>query len=491
MSNDIAMGQSAASVGWLQCWWKKLSGQTILFYALIFCTVAFSRDFAYLHLRLMAEAPFVGLGSKSSSSTSFFAQVEQGGLSIYATEIFLALVLGGILIRRLRENNWGFERTPLDYWYALWFLVGLAELVRGIVGGNNILLAFRDFGMIYYVVFYYVAREVCSTWQRIHWLFLVISVGTALRILIANWYYVVDENFLPGGEIHWPDYSRFMSGINGAYILVAVITGMSLWQWAPLKRRWILFLYISLAAFTLVLTQQRSLMIALLIGVGVVTVGGKLLGTLKPVNPAWLLAGVVLVGALMWMVRVSVGPPGHAAFLGPINYFVLKTVCTADFTEPAVCQHYKVEATESKDTASFRKDAWEEAWRRFMKNPFLGEGLGKPFIFYDSVQKRSWTEDVRPHNTYMTVLYKMGLVGLAVFIVIHVVFYLAVWQRLRRELPSMKTYLWGLTAATIGLQVYGFLNLLLESPFLSLFYWSLVGLIITPVKFPEVEDLRA
>src|SRR5204863_4650199 len=54
----------------------------------------------------------------------------------------------------------------------------------------------------------------------------------------------------------------------------------------------------------------------------------------------------------------------------------------------------------------FRLTAWKEAWRRFEEYPSAGEGFGIPFNF------DIWDNDPRPHNTFLTVLYKMGLLGL-------------------------------------------------------------------------------
>src|SRR2546426_2384100 len=182
---------------WAQSWRASLSIEAFAYFVLIFCTVAFSRDFAYLHFLLNGNPPYINLVSKLSPDTSFSTYAKTAGIPIFVTEIFLVLILGAIMVRRWREKNWTFERTPLDYWFGLWILLGLVESLRGIVSSNSTLLALRDFGMNYYVVFFYVGREVCSTWQRIHWLMGIFVAGTILRMLIANWYYILNLNFLP------------------------------------------------------------------------------------------------------------------------------------------------------------------------------------------------------------------------------------------------------------------------------------------------------
>src|SRR2546426_3508370 len=269
---------------WAQSWRASLSIEALLYYFLIFCTVAFSRDFAHLHFRLNGTPPYINLVSKLSPDTSFSTYVQTAGIPIFVTEIFLVLILSTIIFRRWREKNWAFERTPLDYWFGFWVLLGVAELVRGIFSSSSVLLALRDLSICYYVIFFYLVREICSNWQRIHWLMGIFVAGTILRMLIANWYYIFDLNFLTESEYYWPAAYRFMSGINGAFILIALLVGIAIWRLTAEGRQRLVLLYLSFATFTLVLTQQRSLFIALVIGFVTLIVGAKVIEAIRPMN---------------------------------------------------------------------------------------------------------------------------------------------------------------------------------------------------------------
>jgi len=228
------------------------------------------------------------------------------------------------------------------------------------------------------------------------------------------------------------------------------------------------------------------------IGFVTLIVGARVIEAIRPMNLLWIVAGVLLAGTLTWLVRVAIGPPAPAPFLGPVKYLVLKTALTVthrDFGFSRLEAIRSTESIESVGTASFRMDAWKEAGQRFLRNPFVGEGFGKPFVFYDAMRNRWLTEDTRPHNTYLTILYKMGLVGMAVFALIHIVFYKSVYLALYRGVNDSATaYLLAFTGAMVALQVYGFFNLLVESPFLALIYWSLMGVMITMTRLPEATS---
>ncbi|MFQ5682181.1 MAG: O-antigen ligase family protein [Candidatus Binatia bacterium] len=452
-----------------------------LFYFLIFATVSFSPDFAHLNLRLLSESPYFCMGYPFSTDSPFATYSQIGGIPLHVTEIFIGFILGAMVVRRWRKKDAVFKRTPLDLWLGLWVLVGLFELFRGILSHGRVLLAARDFALVYYVIFFYLAREICSRWQDVHRLMVAFVAGTILRIGVADWYYVFDVNYRPDRWVDWSTFGRYMSAINGAYILIAVLIGVTLWQTVLQKRRGILFLYLSVAGISLVLTQSRSLLLALVIGMGVLAISVPVFGALKPLAFHRFVVGTLLAGSLLWLMRVGLGPSTPAPFLSPLRFLLTKSATTVRIKPGA--------APDWTGTARFRHDAWLEAWRRFSANPVFGEGFGKKFEFYDTGQRRWWISDVRPHNTYLTILYKMGVTGLAVFMVIHLVFYLNVYRALRRApSQSARSMRLGFAAAFLGFQVYGFFNLLLESPFLAVGYWSLMGVIFSLSCFGEVVD---
>src|SRR5581483_10270626 len=116
--------------------------------------------------------------------------------------------------------------------------------------------------------------------------------------------------------------------------------------------------------------------------------------------------------------------------------------------------------------AQFRLLAWAEAMARFAKNPIIGEGYGLPFTF------ENFEEDPRPHNTYLTFLYKTGVTGFVALIVVLARFFLRGWTAVRtfrdmREAGLLYALLLGLLAVFIA----GNFSFVFESPYLASVVW--------------------
>jgi O-antigen ligase len=132
----------------------------------------------------------------------------------------------------------------------------------------------------------------------------------------------------------------------------------------------------------------------------------------------------------------------------------------------------------------FRLSAWKEAWGRFEEYPLAGEGYGIPFAF----EMLPFDNDPRPHNTYLTVLYKMGLIGFLPLLALLAYFFWritgAAYQN--RENPRV-AWLWIVVLAVVAFCFYGTANLLLESPFLASLFWVLMGLGLRMARMVDLE----
>ncbi len=404
--------------------------EVIVFLVLLFGTVAFSRDFAHLHVTV-------------------------GGLPLYVTEAGLGVLTALVLWRRVRDSAWRELRSPLDLWMALWMAVGLIELGRGL--HVEVLRSLRDFAIVYYAAFFYLARSIFTPAVRVRWLMGVVLAGTLVRIGLTTSHYVLGADLL--GRFHvapveFTEYDRrigrYMAGYDGLYLVAACLVVAALWQ--PRTRKSLLFLYLCFSGFSLLLTQHRTLLIVTLLGWGTLWAVSRWEHLPRPVSLiGWCLGSLLLWGLLTAAAHQRFDLELWKKFPAPLEY----------------------------RTSQFRWDAWREARHRFAENPILGEGFGRPFVFYAHSSGRWFVEDVRPHNTYLTVLYKMGVLGLAVFAGLHLAFFqwvVRLWRAARA--PEGRLHAAGYGAALLALQVYGGLNLLLESPFTALVYWSLMGIIV-------------
>jgi O-antigen ligase len=228
--------------------------------------------------------------------------------------------------------------------------------------------------------------------------------------------------------------------------------------------------------------------------------GSFTLATSRSIRPAlgWLLTAILAVGvllsnartiyvalALMLLIMVFVGQSAklqisRRALRLSITAVLVSACLVWAFTQTkAGAQFVDTTVTElvsgtidyaDDANVSFRFLAWLEAGERFAQNPALGEGFGVPFSF------ELTPYDVRPHNTFLTILYKMGLLGFLPAMVMLVGFQWKGWNSLRmfhRQRGSV--FLYVLLLGELVAYVYGSLNLLLESPFLASIFWLIVG----------------
>jgi len=134
----------------------------------------------------------------------------------------------------------------------------------------------------------------------------------------------------------------------------------------------------------------------------------------------------------------------------------------------------------------FRLLAWREAWRRFGNSPLEGEGFGVPFAFAIS------DNDPRPHNTFLTVLYKMGFIGFLPFFAFLGYFFWRGLQAVRRNSENRHVaFLLMVILAQVCFCLFGAANLLLESPFLASLFWAGLGIGLRAIQKLDAERVVA
>src|SRR6266853_2011865 len=119
----------------------------------------------------------------------------------------------------------------------------------------------------------------------------------------------------------------------------------------------------------------------------------------------------------------------------------------------------------------FRRAAWSEAWSRFERYPPGGEGFGIPFVF------EIWDNDMRPHNTFLTVLYKMGLIGFLPLLAFLAYFFWLGLRAVHRNFANRRiVFLEILILAQFSFCVYGGAFPVLESPYAASLFWAGMGI---------------
>ena len=376
-----------------------------------------------------------------------FAYIRVPGLPLFVTDIVLAVFLW-ILWRRM-----GRRFLLLDRWWSRLILafiaVGAISVWRGMASHQEPTLVLRDAAIVVYSLFAYVGFHMFTNWDAVRRVFVAMAVGSIFATLSGLAWFLAQ-----------PDQRRFIP--YGVFVLASLVGMIVLTINGKIRPS----LGWTLSAILLVgvlLINARTIFVGLAFGVfvmAVVSSSGKLRVSARSLR---LLAGITVALLLvLWAASQTkagsaiVERAGTELVSGTLNY--------------------------SEDpNATFRLVAWFEAFQRFSANPALGEAYGIPFTFeFDA-------GDARPHNTYLTVLYKMGVFGLAPLLLLLAGFHWKGWKNLRRlGSTSEAPVLYALLLGQLLMSIFGILNLLLESPFLASIFWLTVGIGLRMMAAPAV-----
>ena len=385
-----------------------------LFLWFVFCTTAYTRDFAY---------------------------IRWPGTPLFVTEAVLGILfLWYLLLSRSKGI-----RLPVAVNVLLLLLIAAGALAaaRGLLGHRNPIFVLRDMALVAYPAFLPVTHRLFSNWLSIKRLVIWFVLGAALSVLNGMaWFLAV------------PQERRFIS--YGIYVLIALVGILIALATRLLRARWG-WVLAALFCLGLAVANARSLFVAL---VGLVVTGlcGGALFLWKAMHVRTTLTALVVI----------------ILMASTVAFLFLRTEAGREFADRSGRELASGVLNSGEDANwQFRLSAWKEAWKRFMSYPLAGEGFGIAFTF----ELLPFDNDPRPHNTFLTVLYKMGLIGFLPLLALLTYFLWTVVRGLRRNSRNHGVALaWIVVLAEIAFCFYGAANLLLESPFLASLFWAFMGL---------------
>ena len=398
----------------------------------------------------LIEGLFLWFAFNTTAYTRDFSYVRWPGAPLFVTDaVLLVLLLSIYLSRRCRRLS-----TPLPVSVLLGLFLGAGALsaARGFWGHHDAMLVLRDTALVVYALFLLVAFHLLRSWLSMKRAAMWFLLGAALNTLNGLAWFIAT-----------PTERRFV--YPGIYILIS-LAGVLVAMAGRLLQSRVGWIFAAVMCLGLVLANARSLFVSLailfILGLGEVLVCEK-------IRFRHLVQTLIAASFLVML----------AAFL------FLRTETGRDFAERSTEELASGVLNSAEDPNwQFRLSAWKEAWKRFEDYPLAGEGFGSPFTF----ELLLFENDPRPHNTFLTVLYKMGLIGFLplVALLIYVVwrgFHSMQCSRESRRVVFLQIVL--LTQAAFCL--FGMGNLLLESPFLASLFWASMGLSLRIMRMLDAE----
>jgi len=407
--------------------------------------------FGYLHRARVSvtEGLFLWFVFCTAAYTRDFSYIHWPGTPFFVTDIVLVILFLSIyLFARSRGLH---VPLPMNVLLAMLVAAGVLSALRGFLQHCNPMLALRDAALVAYPLFLYVANHLFRSWLSIKRVAVWFLLGTGLSVLNGiAWFIVVPT------ERHFIYY--------GVYVLVSLV-GVLLAIANKLVRPLHGWILAGIYCLGIMLANARTLFV-----------------TLAALLFIGLLAGPFVYNKVR-LARLA-ATVGTVATLGALALLLfLHTQPGRDFTGRALDELASGVLHSSNDPYwQFRLIAWKEAWRRFEEDPLAGEGFGVPFIFELA------DADVRPHNTFLTVLYKMGLIAFLPLLALLVCFLWFSFRAVRRNLDSNRVaFLQIMLLAQVAFCLYGTANLLLESPFLASLFWAAMGLGLRMIRMLDAE----
>jgi O-antigen ligase len=397
----------------------------------------------------LAEGLFLWFAFCTTAYLKDFSYLRWPGTPLFVTDVVLIVLLLSIYIVPRRR----YSHLPrlLNIFLGVFIAAGVLAAARGFLGRSDPILVLRDSALIAYALFLLVGYHLFRDWLAIRRVVVWFVLGTALSVLNGLAWLVAA-----------PEQRRFIA--PGVYILASLV-GVLIMMANRLIRPQVGWIFAGVFSLGLLLANARSLFVSLaIVFLLVLFVPGMLRRKLRSRRLVTTLVAVsVLVCSFAFLfLHLQVG---------------------RDFTT-RVADNMASGILHTSDDVfwQFRLTAWREAWRRFEQYPPAGEGFGIPFNF------EIWDNDPRPHNTFVTVLYKMGLLGfLPLFALLAYFFWLCLRAVHRNSANPRVSFLQTLFLAQVSLCVWGGADSMLESPYLASLFWVGMGIGLRIVQKLDYE----
>jgi hypothetical protein len=341
-----------------------------------------------------------------------------GGVQVYLTDMVASLILGAAVLRLLRTPR--FDR--FQRWLLLLGVLLLVSLLRGVAafGMQASIADFREYLFFGGVAVYFATfPPAVGLYDRIGRIWLAMTIPMML-LVCARWLAVfagIDLG-VPAEKYGADAAIRVIDGPFNFFLAHAFVLSVPVWLRGQ-QERWIRWTSVLLLLFCLVL-NRRTVWLAIVVGVAVLMLRDRRLGRRALVLVA--LGGVMTAVAFVWLGGLQEG------------------------SEPVV--------QSGSGNLSWRVQGWTElvtAWSRSPTEWAIGQPVGSGF----ARQVEGVETNVHPHNFYIEMMIRTGVVGLIALIVLTVGLLRALWHTPTRDTGLLGP---GVLPALLAMQIVWYLT---------------------------------
>lgn len=387
-----------------------------------------------------------------------FAQLHPPGLPLLPAEFVLGLGIGMLGIRCAMNRRLPLQVVPLDLTVLLFLLIGMVRFAFDFP--NYRFLAARDFAMVYYAAFFFLAKGWAADERVRHWLWGCLLAGLLsfgpLWVLSTTF----PEFFLEQLTVWGAPLIYFKGDVGAAFLAAGAV-----WSTASAARgRAVAWALAGALSTGVALSNSRAALLAL--GVAVAIAGVLRWWAFVRVQAVLATAGLAVL--LLW------GGLSPRPFTQSRFYLLMESVISIADTQGT--RTYRSAALIDKpDNNQFRLTWWRTVRDETLTlNPLLGLGFGYDLASqFQRIYQPEVDDDFTarsPHSYPVTTFGRMGAVGLLALCALLTAIARETWRA--RDEPA-RAAAWLMIWTIFVSACFG---VVLEGPMGAVVFWTLLGL---------------
>lgn len=415
----------------------------------------------------VADIPilFLVIGTFAYGRAFSLLGIPLGNIPLYVTEMMLAGSLALLLLtRKSLKKLWNEWRFPLPRGLmmvlAAYFLMGTLYLLIGVIG--NGFLALRDIVFCHYMLFLFITLSLLAKPIKIKSLMPFFIPGMIIILWIGLTAFFI---YIPS-SYPFKQFVKEGKMFNLAlYCGLMVIFGLSFFTFLKRKMKPVTGALIYLSLLLIIMTEVRAGWVGLVVALIFLTI---------------LLMKEIRILLLILLLM--------AGSLFIIDHFQL----TIDKDKIEVLTA-EVKSMTRRDLPSmpaanikWRLNIWRQTGEEIKEHPVFGWGFGIQINYEVWKKELSWlkamgasTGILPAHNHVLAVTYKMGLVGLLLFLFINIrIFFYGLFYIKKCKTGFNRRFLIASLAGLVYWHGMAFFFDVLESPPTGIFLWILLGAIL-------------
>jgi O-antigen ligase len=368
--------------------------------------------------------------------------------NLFFTDIFISIIVIQNIFYNIMRNRSILPRNDLSKPFLFFWIISLISLMIGFFFKGYGRSALYEFRIVLYSLLLPITLNVVSDRRKLDiilngFLLGCIPLGLIVLYNLLRTNIIIDLRYAAATHYASGRQSLFLS-FAFIYFLVQSLTGKG--------KNTLNVILMSITSLLVVVSQNRTVYLSLPFGMIIL----YFLLNKKARTTYWkLLVRFIIIGCLLLLV---------------LNFFHSGLLIKRILKSGGGIVKFQEDLT-----GTFRLFVWIQEISKIQKNPWLGEYFGSSFQFW--APSGELFKQLDPHNAYITIALKIGLIGLVAFLGIVLTFY----RECLKYLKIIKNHqeqgiILFILVALADLLVYIGFNAELENTGSGVFIWILIGM---------------